>query len=64
MRYEEIIQALREGGKVRRRSWGQHSALSLDPYESCFTYENGGYVEDDAALFAEDLLADDWEVVE
>lgn len=62
MKFEEILPALREGKKIRRKSW-------VD--KRCYSFEGGNFIyysnepEIYFKQFMEEdiLLADDWEVV-
>lgn len=58
MKFEEVLPALREGKKVRRKSWGRvHSFIII---------KDGSLVDDyhcNVGIYAYDLKADDWEVV-
>lgn len=60
MRFEEALAAMREGKKVRRKSWR----------ESGFMYIKNGIISDDSgfndldAVGVENVLADDWEIYE
>ena len=58
MKFEEVLPALREGKKVRRKSWGRvHSFIII---------KDDSLVDDyhcNVGIYAYDLKADDWEVV-
>lgn len=58
MRFEEVLPALRDGIKVRRKSWNKRNYIVV---------KKGNLIidEDDYAIpfWIDDLLADDWEVV-
>lgn len=59
MKFEEVLPALREGKKVRRKSWGRvHSFIII---------KDDSLVDDyhcNVGIYAYDLKADDWEIVE
>ena len=58
MKFEEVLPALREGKKVRRKSWGRvHSFIII---------KDDSLVDDyhcNVGIYAYDLKADDWEIV-
>ena len=58
MRFEEVLPALREGKKIRRKSWGRvHSFIII---------KDDSLVDDyrcNVVIYAYDLKADDWEIV-
>ena len=58
MKFEEVIPALREGKKIRRKSWGRvHSFIII---------KDDSLVDDyrcNVVIYAYDLKADDWEIV-
>ena len=58
MKFEEVIPALREGKKIRRKSWGRvHSFIII---------KDDSLVDDyhcNVGIYAYDLKADDWEIV-
>ena len=57
MKFEEILPALREGKKIRRKSWGRvHSFIII---------KDDSLVDDyhcNVGIYAYDLKADDWEI--
>lgn len=59
MKFEEVLPALREGKKIRRKSWGRvHSFIII---------KDDSLVDDyrcNVVIYAYDLKADDWEIVE
>ena len=58
MKFEEALQAMREGQKVRRESWRPGYHYHLD---SIFLLTSDGY---DAYIHANDLLATDWQIAD
>lgn len=58
MKFEEVLPALREGKKIRRKSWGRvHSFIII---------KDDSLVDDyhcNVGIYAYDLKADDWEIV-
>lgn len=50
MRLEDVLPALREGKKARRKSWPVVGTINILPSQSI-------------SLNAENILADDWEIV-
>ena len=58
MRFEEVLPALREGKKIRRKSWGR--------VRSFIIIKDDSLVDDyrcNVVIYAYDLKADDWEIV-
>ena len=58
MKFEEVIPALREGKKIRRKSWGR--------VRSFIIIKDDSLVDDyrcNVVIYAYDLKADDWEIV-
>ena len=58
MKFEEVLPTLREGRKIRRKSWGRvHSFIII---------KDDSLVDDyrcNVVIYAYDLKADDWEIV-
>lgn len=51
MKFEEVLQALRNGKSIRRKDWGEHvGSTSLSGMDKCSTFWRT-YIE-----------ADDWEI--
>ncbi len=58
MKFEEVLPALREGKKIRRKSWGR--------VRSFIIIKDDSLVDDyrcNVVIYAYDLEADDWEIV-
>lgn len=58
MKFEEVLPALREGKKIRRKSWGR--------VRSFIIIKDDSLVDDyrcNVVIYAYDLKADDWEIV-
>jgi len=64
MKFEEVLPALREGRKARRKIDADEGYIQLD--KSCgklCDFNNDGEWFDVTEFSAEDVLADDWELV-
>jgi hypothetical protein len=57
MKFEEALAEMRKGKKIRRKEWGLHFYMDLNG--ECISCYNC-----DGILSVEDLINDDWEVVE
>lgn len=61
MRLEEVLPAFKQGKKIRRRAWRKGYFFAI--LNGVVTeYGEMGYVHPE--WWTEDILADDWEVVE
>ena len=61
MNFEEILPALKEGKKIRRKSWHKiHGVQKINATDDSIVDENGEYFP----FVLEDFLSNDWEVVE
>jgi hypothetical protein len=56
--FEEALRAMKEGKKVRRRSWRDKNGVLIG--DGCFVWHSGGY----ATFTITDMYATDWEIVE
>lgn len=64
MKFEEILPALREGKKIRRKVCPSDYCMCLkDGVLKAFISPSDGFVGDINAIGIYDLLVDDWEVV-
>ncbi|HVI40708.1 MAG TPA: hypothetical protein VM577_08610 [Anaerovoracaceae bacterium] len=64
MTFDQIISALRETKKVRRVHWGQGTmVLGKDGNRLVLLIDDGKKFHKDCYLDAEDLMANDWEIV-
>lgn len=61
MKFEEVIPALREGKKIRRKSWGakNHNYIVVDKEDDLIV----DMVYGKFPFTLGDLIADDWEIV-
>ncbi len=61
MKFEEVLPALREGEKIKRKIWYEDiNYIILNENKEIISFKWGIY----DALSIKDLLADDWEVIE
>lgn len=60
MNFEEILPALKEGKKIRRKSWHKiHGVQKINATDDSIVDENGEYFP----FVLEDFLSNDWEVI-
>lgn len=67
MRFEQALQAMREGKKVREKSWNTWECLFIKNNILCSADMYDGkifYGRADLPMDADYLLAEDWEIVE
>lgn len=67
MRFEQALQAMREGKKVREKSWNTWECLFIKKkmlYSADMDDGKIFYYVADLSMDADYLLAEDWEIVE
>lgn len=62
MKLEEALPALKENKKIRRTSWGYTTMVQLK--NNLFYYPNSDYSIRSIRLEVEDILAEDWEILD
>ena len=60
MKFEEVVSALKEGKKIRRKNWNKIHEIHVAKSESDIVDKNGDYFP----FILEDFLANDWEIFE
>ncbi len=56
MKFEEVIQALRDGKKIRREDWGKGNYIGAKNYS--IEDEDGDHYD-----FSDEILEEDWQIV-
>lgn len=64
MKFEQALQAMREGKKVRRASWDSWEAMWIKD-NKFYCYDNMGKdVWEYEDWYLDNMLAEDWEIVD
>lgn len=64
MKFEKALKAMREGKKVRRKSWDGWEAMWIEDNKFYAYYDESGNVWEYDDWYLSNMLAEDWEVVD
>lgn len=64
MRFEEALRELREGNEIRRAEWVTKLVKIYESILFCYPSKESYYVDLAESFSIDDILAEDWEVVD